>query len=218
MRDGYHIHLRSGVLHLLAPLDGVTFGAVFLGEGEYRLEPSTESERRHLQLVTDDDELETLSNQFDRLWLLFTDQTAQEVLAHAAVVSGERDPRAAEAYEDYRELQRDRVQINLQLRIVSDRLGELSGPVDLGRVLGVHGRFDPGVRGRSVSSQRLPGTTTGRDLRPSRIGGQPQSGRNDARVSPTDAALAGRRPSDDLRQRWIHRTHAANDDACQWRV
>ncbi len=127
VRDGYHIHLRSGALHLLAPLDGVTFGAVFLGEGEYRLEPSTESERRHLQLVTDDDELETLSGQFDRLWLLFTDQTAQEVLAHAAVVSGERDPRAAEAYEDYRELQRDHVQINLQLRIVSDLLNRPQG-------------------------------------------------------------------------------------------
>ena len=41
VRDAYRIDLRSGVLHLLAPIDGETFGAVFLGEGEYRLEPAT---------------------------------------------------------------------------------------------------------------------------------------------------------------------------------
>ena len=57
VRDVYRIDLRSGVLHLLAPLEGETFGAVFLGDGEYRLEPATESEQRHLRLVTGNERL-----------------------------------------------------------------------------------------------------------------------------------------------------------------
>ena len=122
VRDAYRIDLRSGVLHLLAPIDGETFGAVFLGEGEYRLEPATESERRHLRLVTDDDRLETLTDEFEQLLLLFTDQTGEDMLAHAPVVEGDADPRATEVYEDYLEQQRERIQINLHLRIVSDLL------------------------------------------------------------------------------------------------
>ncbi|MCH7746706.1 MAG: hypothetical protein IH939_01280 [Acidobacteria bacterium] len=122
VRDAYRIDLRSGVLHLLAPFDGETFGAVFLGEGEYRLEPATDAERRHLRLVTGDERLETLTDRFDRLLLLFTDQTGEEMLAHAPVVAGAPDARATEVYEDYLELQRERIQINLHLRIVSDLL------------------------------------------------------------------------------------------------
>ncbi len=122
VRDAYRIDLRSGVLHLLAPFDGETFGAVFLGEGEYRLEPATDAERRHLRLVTGDERLETLTDRFDRLLLLLTDQTGEEMLAHAPVVAGAPDARATEVYEDYLELQRERIQINLHLRIVSDLL------------------------------------------------------------------------------------------------
>jgi len=88
VRDAYRIDLRSGVLHLLAPFDGETIGAVFLGEGEYRLEPATDAERRHLRLVTGDERLETLTDRFDRLLLLLTDQTGEEMLAHAPVVAG----------------------------------------------------------------------------------------------------------------------------------
>ena len=137
VRDGYRIDLRSGVLHLLAPLEGETFGAVFLGDGEYRLEPATESEQRHLRLVTGDERLETLTDRFDRLVLLFTDQTGEEMLAHAAVVAGAPDARATEVYEDYLEHQQERIQINLHLRIVNDLLnrpgrsdGVFLAPVD----------------------------------------------------------------------------------------
>lgn len=120
VRDAYRIDLHSGVPHLLAPLDGETFGAVFLGEGEYRLEPATESERRHLGLVADDERLETLTDRFDRLVLLFTDHTSEEMLTHAPLVEGPPDARATEVYEDYLDLQRQRIHINLHLRVVTD--------------------------------------------------------------------------------------------------
>src|SRR5947207_13838778 len=73
-RDAYRINLRSGVVHLLAPLGPDTFGAVFVGDGSYQLNPATTAERRHLQLVSGNIDF---ADRFTRLILLFTDRTAQ---------------------------------------------------------------------------------------------------------------------------------------------
>src|SRR5687767_401521 len=51
-RDAFRIQLDSGVVHFLAPVEGRTVGAVFLGEGSWRLTAASETERRHLGLVT----------------------------------------------------------------------------------------------------------------------------------------------------------------------
>lgn len=44
-RDVYHLTL-TGTLHLLAPVDGRTFGAVFSGQGRYELKPASIVETR----------------------------------------------------------------------------------------------------------------------------------------------------------------------------
>ena len=46
-RDAFRITLQSGVVHFLAPLGRDTFGAVFIGQGTYVLNPATPAERRH---------------------------------------------------------------------------------------------------------------------------------------------------------------------------
>src|SRR5204863_1249692 len=70
-RDAYRITLRSGTVHLLAPVGRDTVGAVFIGDGSYQLSPATDNERRHLQLVAN--RADVLSDRFTRLILLFTD-------------------------------------------------------------------------------------------------------------------------------------------------
>ena len=110
-RDAYRITLQSGAVHLLAPLGGDTFGAVFIGQGNYLLNPATPAERRHVQLVTNSTEV--LRDRFTKLILLFTDRTAEEVLKHA--------PAATRAYEDYLERQRNDLP-NFHLRILADLL------------------------------------------------------------------------------------------------
>ena len=122
-RDAYRLTLESGAVHLLAPLGRDTFGAVFIGQGGYILNPATPAERRHLQLVADAKEV--LSDRFSKLILLFTDKTAAEVLAHAPVASGAPDPAAVRAYEDYLNRQRDDVLPNLHLRVLADLLNRL---------------------------------------------------------------------------------------------
>jgi hypothetical protein len=137
VRDAFRIELRSGTLHLLTPVGGRTIGAVFIGEGAYQLTPATAAERRHLRLVTGNDKLEVLSDRFDRLVLFFTDQTAEEMSAHAPMAKGAPSEQAVRIYEEYRRNQPRDVQINLQLRLLADLLnrptrtdGVFLAPVD----------------------------------------------------------------------------------------
>lgn len=121
-RDAYRITLQSGTVHLVAPLGGDTFGAVFIGQGDYILNPATDAERRHLQLVTNNNSAEVLRDRFSRLILFFTDRTAAEMLAHAPAATGAPDPAATRAYEDYLNRQRNDDLPNLHLRVLADLL------------------------------------------------------------------------------------------------
>jgi hypothetical protein len=122
VRDSFRIDLRSGAVHLVAPLGGDTFAAVFLGEGGYELTPATAAERRHLQLVTGNASLETLTDRFTRLVLLFTDRTAAEILGHAPAAQGAPDPEATRAFENYLARQQSGKLPNLHLRLLADLL------------------------------------------------------------------------------------------------
>ncbi len=123
-RDAYRITLRSGVVHLIAPLGNDTFGAVFMGEGEYLLNPATPSERRHLQLVANTTEV--FKDRFTRLVLFFTDRTAAEILAHAPAATGAPDQAATRAYEDYLNKTKNEDLPNLHLRVMADLLNRPS--------------------------------------------------------------------------------------------
>ena len=118
-RDAFQITLQSGAVHLLAPLGKDTYGAVFIGQGNYQLNPATPSERRHLQLVSNSTEV--LRDRFTKLILLFTDRTAAEVLAHAPVATGAPEQAATRAYQDYLDRQRDNLP-NFHLRVLADLL------------------------------------------------------------------------------------------------
>jgi hypothetical protein len=119
-RDAYRITLRSGVVHLLAPVGRDTVGAVFIGEGSYQLTPATDTERRHLQLVTN--RADVLTDRFTRLILLFTDRTAAELQAHAPVTTGAPDGAATRAYEDYLQREQSAGLPNFHLRVLADLL------------------------------------------------------------------------------------------------
>jgi hypothetical protein len=119
-RDAYRISLRSGVLHLLAPVDRDTFGAVFIGDGSYQLTPATDAERRHLQLVSGS--AEPLSDRFKRMVLLFTDRTVEELQAHTPVATGAPDQAATRAYEEYLQREQNANLPNFHLRVLADLL------------------------------------------------------------------------------------------------
>jgi hypothetical protein len=129
-RDAFRFQLDSGALHLLAPVDGRTVGAVFVGQGSYRLTPATPYELRQLALSSGADlgggdkggGFEVLNDTFEDLLLLFTDDTMAELERHAAVQAGAPDPRAADVYDRWLKRQRKDFKTNFHLRILEDLL------------------------------------------------------------------------------------------------
>lgn len=121
-RDVYRLTFRSGTFHLLAPFAGRTFGAVFIGDGSFLLDPATRNERKQLALVLGDPATETLTDTFDTLVLLFSDETAKDIEKNSAIEHGSADPRATSVYTDYLEKQKKRYRMNLHLRILMDLL------------------------------------------------------------------------------------------------
>src|SRR5256885_7598304 len=81
-RDVFTFHFQTGNFFFLTPVEGRTFGAVFVGSGRFELRPANEIERRHLAFVNRRKTLETLSEPFESLVLLFTDRTADELKSH----------------------------------------------------------------------------------------------------------------------------------------
>jgi Peptidase family M1 domain len=125
-RDVYRFQFDSGAFHFLAPVQGRTWGAVFVGKGSYRLSPAKESERRQLALSSgaDPKTFETLTDEFDQLVLLFADDTAKEIEIHAPVQTGSPDARAASAYEVYLKRQKKDYRTNFHLRVLQDLLNQ----------------------------------------------------------------------------------------------
>jgi len=75
-RDVAKIKLNSGRISFITPvLDRVVIG-VFVGEGEFTFEPYLAIERDRMKLVTGS---ETVSEQFSRIVIAFTDDTFQEI-------------------------------------------------------------------------------------------------------------------------------------------
>ncbi len=71
-RDAGTFHLHSGTVCFVAPVNGKVTGAVFVGEGNFVLDPAQEMERKSLKLLTKEDEF---SEKFEHLVLRFTDST-----------------------------------------------------------------------------------------------------------------------------------------------
>ncbi|HYU33163.1 MAG TPA: M1 family aminopeptidase [Thermoanaerobaculia bacterium] len=120
-RDAFRFQFDSGAFYLLSPVAGRTFGAVFVGQGSYRLTPATRNERQHLALVSGGGvDFETLSDTFEDLVLLFADDTAAELQLHAPVETGPLDQQAGQVLGKWLDRQRKDFQTNFHLRILRD--------------------------------------------------------------------------------------------------
>lgn len=120
-RDVFRFQLTSGTLQFLAPVEGRTVGAVFVGQGTFELRPAIEVERRHLAFVTGEKTLQTLSEPFQSLVLLFTDGTAAEIEGHGTPAATP-PARAGDIYESFFKTQRKELKKNLQIRLLQDVL------------------------------------------------------------------------------------------------
>ena len=120
-RDAATFTFGSGEIYFIAPVDGRTTGAVFIGEGELSLTPPTEAEKNSLAIFTD--KQQTLTEPFTQLVLRFTDKTFDEIKGSSNVrlsKGGAQAERARGIYRDKQSLWRKQLRYNLDLRALAD--------------------------------------------------------------------------------------------------
>lgn len=100
-RDIATITFKNGTLHFLAPVEGRVVGAVFIGEGEFRIAPVLEVEQRQLRILSGGP---TLTDTFSGMVLRFTDGTYDELKGKLTLQSGTPDSRAQDLWESNRKL------------------------------------------------------------------------------------------------------------------
>ena len=115
-RDAHSFSFNSGSLQFLTPVNGKTHGAVFSGSGIYTLAPASENERRQLVVSSLGKYDEKVSEPFESLLLLFTDNTFEEATAGKTVKTGEAD---TGLYEKFRKIQRKDLKCNLDMRMLA---------------------------------------------------------------------------------------------------
>ena len=115
-RDAGTLHLNSGTVCFVPPVNGKVTGAVFVGEGIFALAAPTETERKSLKYLTKEDQF---SEKFERLVLRFTDSTYEEIKKAGTASSGGCD---AGLLKDSQNTTRHRIKYNLEARILEEVL------------------------------------------------------------------------------------------------
>ena len=119
-RDAATFTLRNGELYFIAPTEGRTTAAVFIGEGEMSLTPPTDIEKHSLAIFIDKP---TLDEQFTRLVLRFSDQTFNEIKSSPSATMRTNGAQAASArsiYRDHQSLLRRELRTNMDIRTLAD--------------------------------------------------------------------------------------------------
>lgn len=137
VRDAIRLDLESGTIQLLPPVSGRTVGALFVGKGTWTVTPATEGEKRRLAYAAWEKTptVEALSDRFDRLLLLFTDTTADEISKAGAAGPPGDASRAASQWEKLLKRERKLLDVNLQVRVLADLLENV--PTERGVFLGI---------------------------------------------------------------------------------
>jgi hypothetical protein len=135
-RDAGTFHLRSGTVCFVPPVNGKVTGAVFVGDGNFILDPPVAQERVSLKLLTKESEF---SENFAQAVFRFTDSTYDEIKKAGGAASGGCD---AGLLKDTQNTTRHKFKSNLEARILEDVLGPEPG-----------GLFVVFVRGKKYSDK-----------------------------------------------------------------
>src|SRR5438132_8233132 len=96
-RDAATFIFNRGEFHFAVPVQGKIVAAVFIGDGEFRLEPPTAVEKHNLEIFVKG---AALAEPFSELVLHFTDTTYEEITRSAAMSKASPNSKAASILED----------------------------------------------------------------------------------------------------------------------
>ena len=130
-RDAGTFHLHSGVVCFVAPVAGRVTGAVFIGDGNFVLNPPA-SEQAMLKLLTKENEF---SENFSQMALRFTDSTYDEIKKAGTAGGSGCD---AGPLKDSQHTTRHKLKTNLEARILEDLLSPEPGGLFVAFIHGKH--------------------------------------------------------------------------------
>ncbi len=133
-RDRIKLFFDRGYIGFLTKVNGEITGAVYLGSGEILLIPPSNVEKRNLAQFT---QAPILEEQFDSVFLRFTDRTAQDLLAMARRPEPD-DPDAPSDFADQWNPVVRTLCAATSPRILMDFLGDRSQPFFHARISGTH--------------------------------------------------------------------------------
>ncbi len=139
-RDAATFHLRSGTVCFVTPVGGKVTGAVFVGDGNFVLEPPSAQERSMLKLLTKEDEF---SETFSQMVLRFTDSSYDELKKGGSPAAGGCDAGLLRDSQNATRHNRE-LKFNLESRILEDVLSPEPG-----------GLFVAFVHGKRYNSKEL---------------------------------------------------------------
>jgi len=96
-RDASTFVFNRGEFHFTIPIQGNVVAGVFIGDGEFRLDPPTAVEKRNLALFVKD---AVLAERFSELVLFFTDSTYEEITRGVSLRKGMPSQKASSILED----------------------------------------------------------------------------------------------------------------------
>jgi hypothetical protein len=132
-RDAATLHLHSGTVCFVTPVQGKVTGAVFVGDGTMVLDPPIAIERASLKLLTRSDEF---VERYEHLVLRFTDSTYDEIKKGGTPASGGCD--GSLLNDSLHAMRHDHMlKYNLDARILQDVLSAEPGELF---VAFVHGK------------------------------------------------------------------------------
>jgi hypothetical protein len=130
-RDAGTFHLHSGTICFVAPVAGKVTGAVFIGDGNFILDPPA-SEQAMLKLLTKENEF---SESFSQMALRFTDSTYDEIKKAGKTAASGCD---AGPLKDSQHTTRHKLKRNLESRILEDVLSSEPGGLFVAFIHGKH--------------------------------------------------------------------------------
>ena len=136
-RDAGTFHLHAGAVCFVTAVNGRVTGAVFIGDGNFVLDPPA-SERKMLKLLTKEDEF---SENFSQMVLRFTDSSYEDLKKIGTPGASGCD---AGPLKDSQHTTRHKLKNNLEARILEDLLSTNPG-----------GLFVAFIRGKRYNGQEL---------------------------------------------------------------
>src|SRR5271157_2628493 len=131
-RGRMNLYLNRGFIAFMTPVQGEVTGAVFWGEGEVLMIPPDRAEKRNLAQFT---RAPILEEKVLSIYMRFTDQTAQELLAAARKPDPDDSEQPGSTVDEWATTAQA-LNLETSVRILADLLGERDHPYFYARVDG----------------------------------------------------------------------------------